>query len=236
MRTPRARRAGRSSGSSGRAGLLALLPAGDQDDGAPEALHEPRRDDADDAAVPVLACNDVTEPALPRLRPLLDLAHRVAEDPLLDGLPVAVQVLELAREPLRLAGVLREEQVERGPRVAEPAGRVDARSQPEGDRAGVHGGRVDAGGAHERLQPRLVRSRQPHSRGHERAVLVQERNHVGHRGQRDEVEVAVEPRRRAPRAACRRRLCRTARGTGTRRGGWRRPGSRAGSRRAGGGR
>ena len=78
--------------------------------------------------------------------------------------------------------------------MAEPSGRVDARSQPEGDRAGVHGGRVDARGAHERLQPRLVRSRQPpHSRGHERAVLVQERHHVGHRRQGDEVEVAVEP-------------------------------------------
>ena len=92
--------------AAGAGPFLALLPAGDEDDGTPEALHEPRRDDADDAAVPVLACDDVAEPALPRLRPLLDLAHRVAEDPLLDGLAVAVQVLELAREPSRLAAVL----------------------------------------------------------------------------------------------------------------------------------
>ena len=61
------------------------------------------------------------------------------------------------------------------------------------DRAGVDRGRVDPARAHEGLQAGLVSPRQsPHPGGDEGAVLVQERDDVGHRRQRDEVEVAVE--------------------------------------------
>ena len=44
----------------------------------------------------------VPEAAALRLGPLLDLADGVAQDALLDGLPVAVERLELAGEPARL--------------------------------------------------------------------------------------------------------------------------------------
>ena len=55
------------------------------------ALDEPRRDDADHAFVPALAGDDVAAMAALRLRPLLDLRDRFAQDALLDRLPLAVQ-------------------------------------------------------------------------------------------------------------------------------------------------
>src|SRR5688500_1992969 len=51
--------------------LLPELGPRDQHDRPPEALHEPRGDNPDDAAVPVLARDDVAEPPPSRLRPLL---------------------------------------------------------------------------------------------------------------------------------------------------------------------
>ena len=106
-------------------------------------------------------------------------------------------------QPAGLGFVVREQELERGARMAEPPGGVDARREPEGDRACVHRRGVDAAGAHERPQAGLVRPREPpHARGHERAVLVHERDDVGDRRERDEVEVALErPPRRALRAA-----------------------------------
>ena len=57
---------------------------------------------------------------------------------------------------------------------------------------GVDGRRIDAGGAHERLQARLLRARERAQAGdRERAVLVDERHDVGDRRERDEVEVPL---------------------------------------------
>ena len=145
-------------------------------------------------AVPVLARDHVRRGAgAVRLRPLLHLADRVPQDALLDRLAVAVQRLELARQPRGLALVVGQQELERGAGMAEPAGRVDPRREPERDRARVDRGGVDAADPHERLQAGLVGSREPsHARGNERAVLVQERDDVGDRRERDEVEMAVE--------------------------------------------
>ena len=57
-------------------------------------------------------------------------------------------------------------------------------------------------------------------RAHERAVLASQRDEVGDRGQRDEVEVGLgrSAPRAAPRRACRRPRSRTARRTDSRRG------------------
>ena len=126
------------------------------------------------------------------LGPLLDLRRRLAEDPRLDRLPLAVQLLELVREPPRLVGVVGQQQLERGARMAEPSGGVDARPEPEAARAGVDRRRIDAGRAHQRLQPRLLRARErAQARDRERAVLVDERHDVGDRRERDEVEVPL---------------------------------------------
>ncbi len=112
---------------------------------------------------------------------------------LLHRLAVAVQSLQLLGEPAGLGFVVREQELEGRARMAEPPGGVDAWREPEGDRACVHRRGVDAAGSHERPQAQLVRPREPlHARGHERAVLVDERDDVGDRGERDEVEVALQ--------------------------------------------
>ena len=91
----------------GAAGAARALPvaagrAGDQHDRPAVALDEPRGDDADHALVPVRAGDDVAAVRAALLGPGLDLVDRGAEDPLLDGLPLAVQLLELLGEPRRL--------------------------------------------------------------------------------------------------------------------------------------
>ena len=100
-RRRRARRAGRTPGSSGRSPSSRPSVAGDQDDGPVEALDEARGDDPDHALVPVLARDDVAAPAALRLGPRLDLGDRLAQDPVLDRLALAVQLLELARRAAR---------------------------------------------------------------------------------------------------------------------------------------
>ncbi len=156
-------------------------------------------------------------------RPGLDGRDGVAEDPLLDGLPLAVQLLESSARQVGLALVLAEDQVERDVGPPQPSGRVDARREPEADRGRVDRRRIDARGAHQRAQARLGRARErPQARRGERAVLVDERDDVGDRRQRDEVELARELRdgrgRAAPARACARRRCPRARGTGSRDG------------------
>ena len=127
-----------------------------------------------------------------RLGPRLDLGDRLAHDAALDRLPLVVQLLERVREPARVVGVVGEQQLERGARMAEPAGGVDARAEPEADGARVDRGRVDARDAHQRLQADLLRARERAQAGDRHAaVLVEQRDDVGDRRQRDEVEMAL---------------------------------------------
>src|ERR671935_1446355 len=111
--------------------------AGNQHDRPVVALDEPRGDDADHSLVPVLSPEDVRTAPLLRIRPFVDLFDRRAQDAILDGLPVAVQLLEALGERPRLRCVLRQEQVERRARMAEPACCVDARRETEADVARV---------------------------------------------------------------------------------------------------
>ena len=181
---------------AGRAARALPVPvrARDQHDRAVEALDEPGRDDPDHALVPGLVGEHVAAAALFRLRPLVDLRERLAHDPVLDSLPLAVQLLELVREPAGLVLVLGEQQLERGARAAEPARRVDPRREPEPDGALVDPRRVDARDLHQRPEPRLLRACEGAEAGErERAVLVDERDDVGDRRERDQVEV---PRQR----------------------------------------
>ena len=86
--------------------LPAVAFAGDQDDGPAEPLDEPGGDDADHALVPALAPHDVRAAAAPLGRPGVDGGDGLAQDPVLDGLAVAVERLELVGEQVGLAGVL----------------------------------------------------------------------------------------------------------------------------------
>ena len=137
--------------------------------------------------------------AAPRLGPRLDLVDRVAQDALLDRLPLAVQALELLGEALGLAGVLGEQQRERRLRPAQPARRVDARGEPEADRRLVDVGRSTPATRISARSPGFcvcASRRSPSER--ERAVLVDERDDVGDRRERDDVEVPVEERMLRP--------------------------------------
>ena len=107
--------------------LPVAVRARDEHDRAVVALDEPRGDDADHALVPVGAGDGVGAAGALLGRPRLDLGHGLAEDPALDRLALAVQLLERVGEPARLGLVLGEEQLERLARVPEAAGRVQAR-------------------------------------------------------------------------------------------------------------
>ncbi len=156
--------------------LPQLVRSRDEHDRPIEALDETRGDDADHALVPVGAGDDVPAPAALRLRPGLDLRHGRAEDPVLDLLPLAVQLLETRREAARLLLVLGEDQVERCAGVPEPPGGVDPRREPEADRAGVDGGGVDVRRPHQRTQAGLSRpGERAEAGGGEEAVLVEQR-------------------------------------------------------------
>ena len=96
----RGRRAGRRRDRTA-AALPVAFRARDQDDGAVVALDQPRGDDPDHALVPVLAGDDVAAAAAAGLRPRLDRGARLAQDALLDRLALAVQLLELERDPAR---------------------------------------------------------------------------------------------------------------------------------------
>ena len=93
--------------------LPAVARARDEDDGSVKAFDEPRGDDPDHALVPALVGQDVPTAALLRLRPLFDLRERLAQHAVLYPLPLAVQLLQLMREPAGLVLVVGEQQVER---------------------------------------------------------------------------------------------------------------------------
>ena len=143
--------------------------------------------------MPVGPGDDVAAPLPARLRPTLDLVEGGAQDALLDGLALTVQLLELEGEPPRVVGVLGEQQLECGLRPAEAARGVDARRQAEADRTLVAGCRVDACDGHQRAEPRPLRLRETPEPGEgQRPALVDERDDVGDGRERDDIEVAVE--------------------------------------------
>ena len=170
--------------------LPAVALARDQHDRAPEALDEAGGDDADHALVPALAPDDVGAVA-PLLRPPgVDRGDGFAEDPLLDGLPVAVERLELVREEVGLAIVLGQHQVQRNVgRPSRPAALSRGASRNATAVASTVAG-IDARDPHQRPQSRLLRAGEPAQadRG-ESTVLVDQRYDVGDRGERDEIGV-----------------------------------------------
>ena len=167
------------------------------------------------------SASDVAALRLPGRRPCLDLIDGRAEDPVLDRLPVAVQLLEPLREPRRLVRVVGEQELERGLGAAEAPGGVDARREPERDRALVDRRRDRPGPSASaprfraaRASFELLQARRSRARGSRRRAVRRRRSSPARRGRAGRRGRA----RRAPARACRRRRCRTAPGTGTRDG------------------
>ena len=159
------------------------------------ALGDPGGDDPDDPGVPALAGEHVG-------RLLAELAHLrlgLEEDARLGEAPLGVGVVELVGDRGGALGIVGEHELEPGVGAVQAPGGVDPRGQAKADRARVERPRVDLGHAQQRPDPGLGRRRQRvQALAHEAAVLVAQRDAVGHGGQGDEVQVLVGPRRIAP--------------------------------------
>ena len=95
------------------AALAALAVERDQDDRARVAVDEPRGDDADHALVPALPGGDEHAVAALERPAALDLGGGRAQDRVLDALALAVALLDLLGQRLRLGARGREQEVER---------------------------------------------------------------------------------------------------------------------------
>ena len=115
---------------------------------------------------------------------------RLSENPVLDRLTIAVQLLEGVGAASCLGHVLGEDELERDVGAAEPARGIDAGCQSEAHGTRIDGRRVDARAAHERLESGTGGCRKSSQAGErECPVLVDERDDVGDRGQGDQIEV-----------------------------------------------
>ena len=206
--------------SGRRAGCSARRDATRRSRSRPRASPRPRRRRRAGAASP---------------RAILDLCDRRAKDPVLDRLPVAVQLLELGRRAGRASSASSvSSSSSAARRVAEPPCGVDPRREPEPDRAGVDRRRIDARDLHQRAQAGLLRARERAEPGDARArgsrprAGRRRRSSRARRGRGDAAASDLGAEQRL-RRACRRRPCRRAPGTGSRTGGSRRSGSPAAS-------
>jgi len=128
-------------------------------------------------------------------------------DLLLDALPLLVAVLELGGQPRGGGRVGRQQEVEGQLGLAEAAGGVEARRQPEADvvgrrRPAVRAAHLGLGG--QGRDPGAAQARQrAQARRHQDAVLVGERDQVGDRPQRHEIEQVARVEGRRDRAQAR---------------------------------
>ena len=158
----------------------------DQQRGPVMALHDPRRHDPDHSRVPALAGEHVCGLALVAGA----LGLRGEHDARLRVLALAVEEVELVGHLGRALVIIGEEQLEPGVGPLQAAGGVDPGREAEGERGGVHIAGVERGDLHQRPQSRPARARHGlEPLAHEAAVLAPERHEVGHRGQRDDVDV-----------------------------------------------
>ena len=126
----------------------------DHEAGTGEFFGKTRGDDADHALMPFLA-REHERVALGGGEGV-HLLDGAAEDILLDALALAVEVAQLAGEPLGLGGVLREQELGGQLRAAHASGGVDAGGEDEAD---LHGGdrtSGQAGLAQQRVKAREV--------------------------------------------------------------------------------
>ena len=121
-------------------------------------------------------------------------------DPRLHVAPLGVHRIQFGGHGAGTVAILGQQQLE--PRVGpvQAAGGVQPRAEAEPDRLLVDRARVHARDVHQRPQTDLARVRQPPQPGADQPpVLSEQRHHVGHRGQGDQVQVLVGQRGVLPR-------------------------------------
>jgi hypothetical protein len=161
------------------------------------ALRDPRGDDPDHARVPTVRREHVRGRigAAERRTLLGHLRLGLEQDPRLDVPALDVDRVKLGRHGLGPRHVGGEQQLQTCVGAVQPPGRVDARREPEPDRAGVDPAGIHARDRHQRLEPGLAGGgERPEPLAHEAPVLPHQRHAVGHRGERDDVEVRVGAR------------------------------------------
>ncbi len=125
-----------------------------------------------------------------------DLRLGLEEDPRLDVPARHVGVVELAGDLRRARLVVGQQQLDAGVRAVHPPGGVDPRREPEPDGLLVEPRGIGLADAHQRAQAFAARARErDEALAHEPAVLAAQRDAVGDRRERDDVEIAVGERR-----------------------------------------
>ena len=170
------------------AAALALVHR-DDDDRAAEPLHEPRRHDADNAGVPILAADD--EHAVPGAGGVgLQRLQSSGKDLLFGLLALGVDLGQAFSYAGGLILVAAEQQFERYRGVVHAARSVQARGQTVADRVRRDGLAAAAGALQKRMQAGAHRVLQKgQTLADNRAVLPHQRHDVGHRTQRRQLAV-----------------------------------------------
>jgi hypothetical protein len=154
------------------------------------ALGDPRGDDPDDPGVPALAGQHVRG-LRPSSRTCASASKRIRVSVRRRSALAWSSSSAIAGGAL---GIVGEHQLEPGIGAVQPSGRVDPRARRK-PIAARRAPRVDLGHAQQRADPRLARDRERvQPLAHQAAVLVAQRDAVGHGGQGDEVEVLVGAR------------------------------------------
>ena len=175
--------------------LPAVLRARDEHDRPVEPLDEPRGDDPDHALVPVLAPEDVAAaPPLPLGKASTSaVASRRIRSSTAWRSRFSSSSSRASASPSSASSVRMSSSAMSG-RQSRPAALIRGASRKP-TAPGVDDGGIDARAPHERLQPRAARAgERAQPGGRERAVLVHERDDVGDRRERDEVEAAPQRR------------------------------------------
>ena len=147
------------------------------------------RHDADHARVPPVLREDDTVRGVEVER--LDELARARERPAIDFLAVAIELLQLARDRVRLVLVLGHQELDAAQRVAEPAHGIEPRGEDEADAARIERLSLEPGRADEganALVGRLLHYLEPRAREH--AILAAQRCDVRDGRERDQVEHA----------------------------------------------
>ena len=183
------------------AGTPSDVPVEGDDHGGPvRPLDQPRGDDADHARVPVVSPDHhrlitVPRPGASQLPDLVEHAgvHEAA---------LRVLTLQVVREPLRLVRIGRQQEPQPGVGLGHPAHRVQTGRDAERDVLGLDPAvRPDPGIAEKSPEARLPTSLEgPQAGANQDPVLARQRHLVGHRAERDEVQVLVQGRRSRSRA------------------------------------
>ena len=156
-----------------------------------EAARDAAGDDAHHARVPVrMRHHDAVIARRVELR--VERLARLADDAVLDLLALAARFVELLREDARARLALGEHQLQRGVRVAEAPGGVDARADDEADLVRVHRPR-DARRLDERAQAHRARAvEQDEPVVDEDSVLAEQRHDVRDGPHRDQFHETLE--------------------------------------------